>query len=53
MTDDDGTLDRTNGPRTDAAGSMKAAIISDDSVEDLDEEMEKRFGQKRCRNCGE
>ena len=52
MTDDDGTPDRTNGPRTDAAGSMKAAIISDDSVEDLDEEMEKRFGQKRCRTCG-
>ena len=53
MTPDDGTTDRTNGQRTDAAGSMKAAIISDDSVEDLDEEMEQRLGPKRCRNCGE
>jgi hypothetical protein len=52
MTDDDGTPDRTNGPRTDAAGPMKAAIISDDSVEDLDEELEERYGPKRCRTCG-
>jgi hypothetical protein len=52
MTPDDGTLDRTNGPRTDAAGPMKAATIPDDSAEDLDEELEERYGPKRCQNCG-
>lgn len=45
-------LRHTNGPRTDAAGSMKADMITDDSTEGLDEEMEKRSGPKRCRNCG-
>jgi len=51
MTSDDGTPDRTNGQRTDAAGSMRAATTSDDSAEDLDDEMEKRLGPKRCERC--
>jgi len=57
MTPDDGTPDRsaelrhTNGPMAVAASQMKATIIAD-SAEDIDEEMEKRLGPKRCRSCG-
>ena len=33
-------------------GSMRVRSHCCDLAKDFDEEMEKRFGQKRCRTCG-
>jgi hypothetical protein len=55
MTPDDGNAvdnPKTKGLRTTPTCPMKATIISDDSTEDLDEELEERYGPKRCRTCG-
>ena len=54
MTPDDGNAvdnPKTKGLRATPTCPMKAAIIAD-SAEDLDDEMEKRLGPKRCRSCG-